>query len=150
MRFGKKLQSEQRALPFQFSLILVENKMITKTDKEFSSFYSVEENTNKLLGIVYSDDVNKTNYQQVNFQLNLEKNQNDSMYVTITEEVEYRPDILAVTVYGDEKLYWVILQHNNLIDPFELENGLEVEIPNISKVLDAIQLKKNELKIKVK
>jgi len=108
-----------------------------KTDKQVSDFYKPDEISytfNRLIGLIYQDDTTKEYYHQNDFELNLEKNASDSVKYRVPEEYQYRPDLIAYGFYGNEKLYWVILEHNNIVDPFEIEVGTELEIPNIEKV----------------
>lgn len=117
-----------------------------KTDKNILEFYA-HDNINymktRLDGVIYKDNINNAYYQQNDMKLEVEELGNQSsMWITITEEFEFRPDKIAYGAYGDEMLYWIIMQHNNIVDPFELEMGLEIEIPNI----DIISYKLDERK----
>lgn len=112
-----------------------------KTDKQITDFYEPDEinyTYNRLIGLIYKNPDTKEYYHQNDFDLNLEKNDEDSILYRITEEYQYRPDLISKSFYGDEKLYWVILEHNNIVDPFELELGLQLEIPDITKVKERI------------
>ena len=47
--------------------------------------------------------------------------------ISITESLQHRPDNL-VYPFAPQFLYWTILQHNNVIDPFRMEITREIEI----------------------
>ena len=50
----------------------------------------------------------------------------------IPTSMEYRPDIIAHSVYGTEKLWWLICTANAIIDPnTELVAGKQIRIPII-------------------
>ncbi len=40
-----------------------------------------------------------------------------------------RLDLIAYKFYGDASLYWVIAKFNDIIDPFIVERGTELQIP---------------------
>jgi hypothetical protein len=41
-------------------------------------------------------------------------------------------DILAFKYYGNSKYWWVIAEANEAVNPFELEPGTSIVIPNLS------------------
>ena len=43
-------------------------------------------------------------------------------------------DLIALKHYGNPLLWWIIADMNNIIDPFKLEIGATIKIPNISDV----------------
>ena len=50
----------------------------------------------------------------------------------VPEGMEHRPDLIAYSVYGSPKLYWVILVANNIYDPEEALNiGDKIRLPKI-------------------
>lgn len=53
---------------------------------------------------------------------------------TVTPIEVGRPENLALTYYGDARLYWVILAANNLRDRTELTDGLIITIPAIKSL----------------
>lgn len=70
--------------------------------------------------------------------LNLEHAAGD-IFVTITEELTQRPDLISYRAYGDRSLWWVIYEYNEISDPlFELKTGTILRIPAISRVRDRI------------
>lgn len=124
-----------------------------KTDKTILDFYDYNQinySFNRLIGLIYKDEDTQEYYHQGDFNLNLENNDKDSIYFTIPEELKYRPDTMAKFFYGYEKLYWVILEHNDIVDPFELEVGLKIEIPNYDKVIAKLEDYKELNRIKRK
>lgn len=71
--------------------------------------------------------------------LNLGTNSRDT-FVTITKEIENRPDILASQLYGNPDLWWVIYEFNGISDPFfELKAGQILRIPELERVLSSIR-----------
>jgi hypothetical protein len=56
---------------------------------------------------------------------------NDVLY-TVQSQFTHRPDLLAYSVYGSAKLWWVFAQRNMdvLKDPvFDLEAGVQIFLP---------------------
>jgi len=121
----------------------------TKTTKKITDFFTnFDYGHTKLDGNIYQDE-DKNYFQLVDIFLNIPKNElGDSKWVTITEKEEYRPDYISFVTYGDERLWWVILQHNGIKDPFELEAGTIIEIPSISTVERYIKIKRDGIKYK--
>lgn len=71
-------------------------------------------------------------------QLQLEKSDGD-VFVTITGEDVKRPDLVAQKAYGDPSLWWAIYEFNGIRDPlFDLKVGSQIRIPEIERVLAAI------------
>ena len=71
-------------------------------------------------------------------QLNLIPAAGD-IYLTITQELLQRPDLIAHRAYGDRELWWVIYEFNNINDPlFELTLGQILRIPAIERVRKAL------------
>ncbi len=127
--------------------------MFKPTYKKIANVYKnslIQEKTTPLNGIIYENGDKL--YQNNIVQLNIPKNLQSSIKITIEEQYEFRVDSLAYKYYNDERYYWVILSHNNIIDPFELEIGTILELPSksvIDKALDSIKqyikLKRNTL-----
>lgn len=64
----------------------------------------------------------------------------DDIYVTITNTYINRPDLISYTAYGDRRLWWVVLEFNNIKDPFfDLNLGQIIRLPSKPRVLEAIQ-----------
>lgn len=59
----------------------------------------------------------------------LESDPSDMAYF-VERKYEGRPDLLALTFYGDSNLWWVIAQYNNILDPLvELVEGKLLFLP---------------------
>jgi len=57
---------------------------------------------------------------------------NDDIVYTVEPQFTYRPDLLALGLYGTHKLWWVFAQRNMDIikDPvYDLKAGLEIYLP---------------------
>ena len=55
----------------------------------------------------------------------------------ITSTYNLRPDLLALDLYGNSKLWWVFAQRNpnRLIDPlFDFVTGVEIYLPNVNSL----------------
>jgi hypothetical protein len=54
----------------------------------------------------------------------------DDLFLTVTNRQDRRPDIIAADVYGQANLAWVVLQFNNIADiNLELQAGTEIRLP---------------------
>ena len=70
--------------------------------------------------------------------LNLEPASGDT-YVTITQELEKRPDLISYRAYGKRDLWWAIYEFNGISDPlFELRSGQTLRIPELARLEAAI------------
>jgi hypothetical protein len=61
----------------------------------------------------------------------------DDYEYTIENQYEHRPDLLAFDVYGDAKLWWVLVQRNMevLKDPiFDFVPGTKIYLPKQSNL----------------
>lgn len=71
--------------------------------------------------------------------LNLEPSDGD-VFVTITQDLAKRPDLIAHKAYGNSSLWWAILEFNNIRDPlFDIRPGHVFRIPELTRLLEAIQ-----------
>ena len=71
--------------------------------------------------------------------LNLQEEDGD-VFVTVTQELEKRPDLVAEKAYGNPDLWWVIYEFNGIRDPlFNLKAGMILRIPELERVLQAIE-----------
>jgi hypothetical protein len=62
------------------------------------------------------------------------------IFVTVTQEMEHRPDLVAQSAYGNPDLWWVIYEFNGIRDPlFGLRAGQILRLPELERVLGAIQ-----------
>jgi len=120
-----------------------------KTNKNIKDFYNKAiDPANKLMGLIYLDEETNSYYQNIEYNYNISRNSIQANYMLITEETQYRPDKIAHMLYGDERLYWLVLIHNNIVDPFELEIGTEIEILDISVLIQYINSLSDYLKLK--
>lgn len=61
----------------------------------------------------------------------------DDVLYTVQPQFTHRPDLLAYSVYGTPKLWWVFAQRNMdvLKDPvFDLEAGVEIYLPRADRL----------------
>lgn len=71
--------------------------------------------------------------------LNL-KPSNGDIFVTVTNDLIFRPDLISSKAYGLPDLWWVICEFNGISDPFfDLKVGMVLRIPKIDNVLSAIR-----------
>ena len=47
----------------------------------------------------------------------------------VTIDEDKRPDLIALTFYGDARLYWVILGANDLREKEDIKKGMLIRIP---------------------
>lgn len=67
----------------------------------------------------------------------------DDFDYTIQPQYNYRPDLLAFDIYGNEKLWWVFMQRNVdvLVDPvFDFRAGVTIKLPKKTQLLQALGL----------
>ncbi len=70
--------------------------------------------------------------------LTLDRSDGDT-FITVTQEFQNRPDLIAFNAYGTSELWWVIYEYNNIRDPFfDLKIGTTLLIPQLERVLQAI------------
>lgn len=123
----------------------------TKTTKNILDFFkTIFYSFTKLDGTIYKDDANNSYFQIVDMDLSsIEKGISPlSQYITITEELRYRPDKLGYLAYGNETLSWIILRYNNIADPFDLEVGQIIEIPDLTTISNTLQKNRQKLQYK--
>lgn len=60
---------------------------------------------------------------------------NETLYVITTADLD-RPDLIAARAYGNHNvsLWWAILYYNNIHDPFSLQVGDRIVIPDITTI----------------
>lgn len=89
--------------------------------------------------IVITSNRSGKNFIILRNQLKLEAGEDDT-FVTITQEMVQRPDLIAQTFYGNTEYWWVIYEFNGIRDPlFELKLGQILRIPALDRVLAAIE-----------
>lgn len=59
----------------------------------------------------------------------------------VTEADQYNLPLIAHKVYGDVKLWWVILVFNAISDAFRVTAGTELRIPNINDIVSELSTK---------
>lgn len=75
--------------------------------------------------------------------LSIEPDEGDN-FVTITQELLHRPDLLSSQYYGTPELWWVIYEFNGILDPlFDVQIGSILRIPELNRVLEAIDKLEN-------
>lgn len=56
----------------------------------------------------------------------------DDLYTQVKGKEVGRLDLVALRMYNDPKLYWIIAEANDIIDPFtEVIEGLALRIPKV-------------------
>jgi hypothetical protein len=71
--------------------------------------------------------------------LNLEPDEGD-IFITITQELIRRPDLISSQYYDTPELWWVIYEFNGISDPlFELKIGDILRVPELERVLVAVE-----------
>lgn len=66
----------------------------------------------------------------------------DFSYVTVSEDLEHRADLISALQYDRSDLDYVILEFNDLGHESELVKGLDIKIPNLRQVLQIISRNK--------
>ena len=89
-------------------------------------------------GVITSNRSGK-NFLTLRRPLNLEQKSGD-IFVTVTKEMENRPDLVSQAAYGSPDYWWAIYEYNGVRDPlFGLQMGQILRIPELDRVLVAIQ-----------
>ena len=69
--------------------------------------------------------------------LNLSPDNTDT-YVTITQDLVQRPDLISYKAYSTVDLWWAIYEYNNIRDPFfDLKLGTILKIHSKERILAA-------------
>lgn len=64
--------------------------------------------------------------------------------ITITPKYNHNPSLMANDFYGDDRLDWIILQNNNIVDVYaEFVTGAIVHLPTKNRVFTEILSKFN-------
>jgi len=72
-------------------------------------------------------------------RLDLEESDGD-IFITVTQVMEKRPDLIAAAVYQIPELWWVICQFNEIQDPTsDIASGQVLRIPELTRVIDKIE-----------
>ena len=68
----------------------------------------------------------------------LKANQSDRDIIhTVTLDENERPDLIALTFYGDARLYWVILGANGFREKSQVKMGQKIRIPAMNTLYGA-------------
>lgn len=51
-------------------------------------------------------------------------------FTVISSDIEYRPDLLSLKVYGIVDYWWKILEVNEMKDVFDFKAGVNIRIPS--------------------
>jgi hypothetical protein len=51
---------------------------------------------------------------------------------TITVDLEFRPDLISLAVFGSDKLWWLLMSVNKFDSISSLYAGRTIKVPNIS------------------
>jgi hypothetical protein len=62
----------------------------------------------------------------------------DDQFITITNEMINRPDVLSYVAYQRGDLWWAIFDVNNVKNPMTIQINQRMRIPDLSKLLAAI------------
>lgn len=61
------------------------------------------------------------------------------VFISITQDLTQRPDLISQKAYGTPDLWWVIYEFNGIKDPlFDMKIGQILRIPQIDRVLNAV------------
>lgn len=70
--------------------------------------------------------------------LSLKEDSGDT-FITITQDLTKRPDMISQLAYNTPALWWVLMEYNNISDPlFGLKTNQILRVPKINRVLEAI------------
>lgn len=76
------------------------------------------------------DQDNGKQYHETWVQKTIDVTPDDSYFV-VTKREEGRLDMISNDYYSTPKFWWVLAMANNIVDPFELEVGTRVRIPQL-------------------
>jgi hypothetical protein len=67
---------------------------------------------------------------------------NDCNVVTVTKEYVARPDLVSLAVYGNDMYADIICKINGISNPFELNAGMILVIPDFASIIQICKLAK--------
>lgn len=67
---------------------------------------------------------------------------NDCNVVTVTKEYVARPDLVSLAVYGNDMYADIICKINGISNPFELNTGMILVIPDFASIIQLCKLAK--------
>ena len=50
-------------------------------------------------------------------------------WMEITKQIEYRPDLVSVEIYGAPDFWWRLLEYNGMKDIMEFKAGKNIRVP---------------------
>ena len=63
----------------------------------------------------------------------------DDLFITIDTKYQYRPDLIANNVYGNPKLYYILVYANNINDsPEGFYSGRQIRVPRFENIVSLI------------
>lgn len=63
----------------------------------------------------------------------------DDLYVSVSQDLLKRPELLSFKAYGISDLWWAIYEYNGIKDPlFDLQVGQILKIPQLQRLINAI------------
>lgn len=84
--------------------------------------------------ITQGGNITTTNNKQFWNRKVYENHYTDTVF-TITPKYEFQPDLIAYDMYGDTSYEWLVLQFNNITDPWtQLKVGVIVRLPTLSRL----------------
>lgn len=87
---------------------------------------------------IFLDDNNNPVLESIYF-LEVEDD-TDDVFVKVPMEFQFRPDLIADKVYGNELLYWIVAVASNMIDPIaETYIGMKLRLPSNRKILEILE-----------
>lgn len=63
----------------------------------------------------------------------------EDRFITLTQQGQFRPDLISNEVYGTPEFGWAIMEANDLRSFVDLKSGLRLRIPPLSSLRVAIQ-----------
>jgi hypothetical protein len=61
-------------------------------------------------------------------------NAGERLYIVKQSDLD-RPDLIAYDMYGNVELWWLIMWYNNILDPFSLEVGDRLRVPDYQSLI---------------
>lgn len=119
-------------------VINLESKKIVSTQDmpEFSSM--VEQKTsynNGTFDSLYFVDLSKEGVEVLSLPRRINRKElNNPITVIVDKSMENRIDYIAEKYLGDGRLWWIIAEFNNIINPSILKIGTSLNIPDVSEI----------------
>lgn len=95
-------------------------------------------NTSRYRNATIAKNRSNKNFLILRSNVDIEPGDGDR-FITITDEIIKRPDIISFKAYGISDYWWVIYEFNGIKDPFfDLKLNDNLRIPPIDKVITAV------------